>query len=482
MTQALGAGPAPTRRRALFGLLDADGWGWASVKAFLWFLLIIFMIGYIPDRAYYFTVGRTLDLGILAFSPVNFCPPENETLPCPAPQGAVLPWHPSPAELSLPAARTDGALVQVGTKILFIGGSDGTTATDEVLVAQAVGSGNFDRWTQGPALPEPRADAAVAFFGGSIYVVGGYGADGAPTTSTYILTPDATTGDLGTWQDAADADLPLDLPDGRAGSGLVPLADGLLLVGGANADGATATTWKSALVSGALTEWQPQAELRVGVTDAVAVQNGDYVWVYGGTDAGGQAIGAVQRGTIGTGEDDEGRLVEWGVRPVGNLPEARTTPAGWAANGALYLVGGSDGTRPRSELYWVTPTTDRELGDIVTDWKHLAPSDLPAQGLAGAASLVSGPNAFLVGGETADGPIAAAARSNLAPQEPFFRAGLLGAVVPALKIDGEVGQQLGYLNANGIGIANFAILLAIGWAYAHREQTRRLWNRITRRG
>jgi hypothetical protein len=55
-------------------------------------------------------------------------------------------------------------------------------------------------------------------------------------------------------------------------------------------------------------------------------------------------------------------------------------------------------------------------------------------------------------------------------------------VVPALKIDGEVGQQLGYLNANGIGIANFAILLAIGWAYAHREQTRRLWNRITRRG
>jgi hypothetical protein len=481
MTQALNAGPAPTRRRALFGLLDADGWGWASVKAFLWFLLIIFMIGYIPDRAYYFTVGRTLDLGILAFSPVNFCPPENETLPCPAPQGAVLPWHPSPTELSLPSARTDGALVQVGTKILHIGGSDGTTATSEVLVAQVVGSGNFDRWTQGPALPEPRADAAVAFLGGSIYVVGGYDADGAPTTTTFILTPDATSGDLGTWQDAADADLPLALSEPRAGSGLVPLADGLLLVGGTNGDGATAGVWKAPLENDALAAWVPQAQLSVAVTDAVAVQNGDYVWVYGGTDGNGQPTGAVQRGTIGTG-DNEGNVVEWGVRAVGNLPEARTNAAGWAANGALYLVGGSDGTRPRSELYWVTPTVDPDLGDILTGWSQLPASDLPAQGLSGSASLVSGPYAFLVGGETADGPIAGAARANLAPQEPFFRLGLLGAVVPALKIDGEIGQQLGYLNANTIGIANFAILLAIGWAFAHKEQTRRLWNRIARRG
>jgi N-acetylneuraminic acid mutarotase len=439
------------------------------------------MIGYIPDRAYYFTVGRTLDLGILAFSPVNFCPPENETLPCPAPQGAVLPWHPSPAELSLPGARTDGALVQVGSKILHIGGSDGTTATSEVLVAQVVGSGNFDRWTQGPALPEPRADAAVAFFGGSIYVVGGYDADGAPTTSTFVLTPDATSGDLGQWQDAADADLPLALPEARAGSGLVALADGLLLVGGASGDGATAAAWKAPLQNEALAAWAPQAQLSVAVTDAVAVQNGDYVWVYGGTDGNGQPTGAVQRGTIGTG-DNEGAIVEWGVRAVGNLPEARANASGWAANGALYLVGGSDGTRPRSELYWVTPTVDPDLGDILTGWSHLPASDLPAQGLAGSASLVSGPYAFLVGGETADGVIAGAARSNLAPQEPFFRLGLLGAVVPALKIDGEIGQQLGYLNANTIGVVNFAILVAIGWAFAHKEQTRRLWDRITRRG
>ena len=54
--------PAPRRRRVLGGLLDADGWAWACVKAVFWFVVIILLLGYIPDRAYYFTVQRTVDV------------------------------------------------------------------------------------------------------------------------------------------------------------------------------------------------------------------------------------------------------------------------------------------------------------------------------------------------------------------------------------------------------------------------------------
>ena len=43
------------------------------------------------------------------------------------------------------------------------------------------------------------------------------------------------------------------------------------------------------------------------------------------------------------------------------------------------------------------------------------------------------------------------------------------------------GQQLGYLNANTVGIVNFAILIAIGWAFAHKEQVARLRDRVLRR-
>jgi hypothetical protein len=53
--------------------------------------------------------------------------------------------------------------------------------------------------------------------------------------------------------------------------------------------------------------------------------------------------------------------------------------------------------------------------------------------------------------------------------------------VPGLKIDGEIGQQLGYLNAAGAGTVNFVILLIIGWAYAHKPQARALVTRVVRR-
>ena len=39
-------------RRVLFGLFDAAGWGWATFRAVLWTLVIILLLGYIPDRAY----------------------------------------------------------------------------------------------------------------------------------------------------------------------------------------------------------------------------------------------------------------------------------------------------------------------------------------------------------------------------------------------------------------------------------------------
>ena len=101
--------PAPRTARprggCSFGLFDADGWPWAIVKRCSGSSLMIMLLGYLPDRAYYFTVQQTVDLGLLAWSPINFCPPENETLPCPAPAGATLPWHRRPQEVHLPAAR-----------------------------------------------------------------------------------------------------------------------------------------------------------------------------------------------------------------------------------------------------------------------------------------------------------------------------------------------------------------------------------------
>ena len=110
-----------------------------------------------------------------------------------------------------------------------------------------------------------------------------------------------------------------------------------------------------------------------------------------------------------------------------------------------------------------------------------APLPNTRYGMTGASAFVTGPNAVLVGGETADGVLTTSLRANTSPEAPFFQLGPFGATVPALKIDGEIGQQLGYLNAAGAGTLNFVILLLIGWAFAHKAQARSIVSRVVRR-
>ena len=208
--------------------------------------------------------------------------------------------------------------------------------------------------------------------------------------------------------------------------------------------------------------------------------SGDIIFVYGGVDAKGPTR-VVMRGDIGK-DKDLGKIVRWGTptNASANLPAPRTDAAGFTANGAVYLIGGTDGSQPKTDAWWTTPDGS---GNIVA-WQHLSQSDLPAgQGLVGGSAIPSGANAFVIGGQSASGVTNASIRTNLAPKPPFFQVGgPLGLTVPALKIDGEIGQQIGYLNAAGVATVNFVLLLLIGWAMAHKEQTMALWRRIRRRG
>ncbi|TME09707.1 MAG: hypothetical protein E6I65_11000, partial [Chloroflexi bacterium] len=258
MAKALPAG-RPIRSRPVFGLFDPDGWAWATTKAIFWLLVIILTLGYIPDRAYYFIVSRTIDLGILGWTPVNLCPPENSTtMPCPVPAGAVLPWQGSPAELALPQGRTEGAATQIGTNLLYIGGSDGSKASATTYVAK-VDKGNYGPWAEGPALREGRSNAAFASLNGTGYLIGGLGPDGKATDTVWSLGLDPTSGALGSWTAVKD----LKLPAPRAGAAAVAVTDGLIVAGGWDANGKASTSvWKSTLdKSGNLGAFKDQAPL-----------------------------------------------------------------------------------------------------------------------------------------------------------------------------------------------------------------------------
>ncbi|HET9682220.1 MAG TPA: hypothetical protein VFP19_09295, partial [Candidatus Limnocylindrales bacterium] len=344
----------------------------------------------------------------------------------------------------------------------------------------------------GPAMPAGRVGAGIAALNGTAYLVGGSGADGKPTTTIWTLGADPDTGALSAWT-------PLDtlsLPEARSGAAVLALPDGLLVAGGVGPDGKpTATVWKATTdAKGVLGAFQPQANLLDPVTDAGSALLGNFVWIYGGTDANGPT-GAVQRGLYGpagttgapaasgaaaptpaaSGAAAVQGVQQWSVSDAVNAPP-RTAAAAFSANGAMYLVGGDDGHGPQRQLYWAEPDAQ---GNLPNGWMHLDVTDLGG-GLKGAAPLVSGSTAFLIGGTTDQGPIKSSVRASLAPQPPFFQLGIAGATIPALEIPGEIGQQLGYLAAAGVGTGNFFILVAIGWAFNHKPQIRAWWDR--RRG
>jgi hypothetical protein len=258
--------------------------------------------------------------------------------------------------------------------------------------------------------------------------------------------------------------------------------EGIFLVGGRDANGPVSTVWRAPLnaTTGALQAWEPNAGLPAVRADAAAALIGTNLFVWGGEDGGGPTV-EVLRGTLGTAEEDAGTVTAWFVAgpdaaAATNLPAAYRGSMGFVANGILYSVGG-DGSEGR--LVWNIPDADGNL----TGWQHEPASDLPASlGLADAAPIVSGSHVYLVGGTTNGTPTQGVARANLAPPQPFFQVGLFYVTVPALGIGGEVGQQLSYLAAAGVATANFVVLVAIGYAYNHKAQTRSLVERLRRRG
>jgi hypothetical protein len=171
----------------------------------------------------------------------------------------------------------------------------------------------------------------------------------------------------------------------------------------------------------------------------------------------------------------------WGVSagPAAGfaLPEPRARHASFANAGAIYALGGigHDGELQASN-YWAVPDP---VSGTIPEWRRLSESDL-TEPRADATTVAIAGLAFVIGGETPDGPVTTTERADLAPQPPFFRLGLFGATVPGLGIPGNIGQELGWLAAAGIATGNFVVLMLIGWAYSHPRQTQRLIERVSR--
>jgi len=474
--------PGSVRRRAFFGVFDADGWTWAGVKALGWFALMILLLGYIPDRAYYFTVFPTIDVGFNVVSPINLCDPANGSLPCPAPKGAMIPWQGSPAELSLPEGRTDAAAFTAGTSLYLVGGAGPAGTTASVEATQVTADGNLSAWSNAAALPAARRNSAAVALSGTTYVIGGADDSGAPSDTVWEAQLD--NGNLTGWK-AHDE---LKLPKPLTGVAAVAGATSIWLFGGQTTGGAYSAAVYRASVDASvnppkLGAWQEVVALPMPQPRAFAsgLATSGAIYVIGGEDDNGPQ-GSVFRLDLDVKGDPAisgpGAYRGWAISPAGQaLPRPRSDAAGFAANGALYVIGGRDDTgQSTGSVYWAIPDAH---GDLPGGWTSMRETNL-LQARTGSAMAVASGHAFVVGGQGDGGPSVATFRADLAPRPPFFALGLFGATIPALSIKGEIGQQLGYLAAGLVGAASFTLLILVGIAMSHRSATRRLLWRITR--
>ena len=479
--------PGAVRRRTVFGLLDADSWKWATIKATFWFLLVIFLQGYLPDRAYYFTVSPTVDLGFNAISPVNLCPAENDRgdrkMPCPVPAGAILPWDASPSQLALPEGRTGALPFTSGSTLYLIGGETAAGSTASVVSTTASDDGNLAIWTTGPALPAPRSHAVVLNLSGVPYVIGGLDATGQPTQTVYVGTVEQGT--LTGWTEATNLALPVALSDAMGTS----TAGGLYLFGGRTADGLSDKVWLSSLdaTTSKLTGWVEQTQLVLPEprAEATAANTGAAVYLLGGVGPNGvtNLVYYLRLDTKGNAAINTKKNLPfgWGVSVQQSasaaLPEPRAGASTFVNSGAIWILGGRDNNNAVAKTaFWAVPNPS---DGTISKWSELDATDL-LEPRAGASVAAIGSHVFLTGGSNDTGMLTSSLRANLAPSAPFFRLGLFGVTVPALSIKGEIGQQLGYIVAGSAALGAFVVLVIIGWMYSHKPETFRFFRFITR--
>jgi hypothetical protein len=111
-----------------------------------------------------------------------------------------------------------------------------TPTPDEYVLKPDLNNG---RWVEGPTLPAPRQNAAVAVLNGRIYLIGGFGSDLRQHDTTFVLQPPLVTStpipefqggpiptNVGTWQTVAPVPESVDNAAAASYLGYIYLAGG----------------------------------------------------------------------------------------------------------------------------------------------------------------------------------------------------------------------------------------------------------------
>lgn len=246
-------------------------------------------------------------------------------------------WAPAGA---LPEPRAYGATVETPEGLLLLGGTDGTRCFDDVLRLRWEKDGlhverpNPDRWR----LPAPRAHAAAALLGRTVYLFGGQEAPrGAPAQATAwaldLGDPRARWQEVPAWPGPARVQAACAVQEGA-----------IFLMGGSDFPDdsrGSRTYFSDAYRFDGKTSWKAVAPLPHPVAAAPAMPLGAaHVLVFGGDT--GHPEHVFSRSVLGY------HLITDTWAEVATMPEALVTLPAAAWQGGIVLPGGEDRPGSRS--------------------------------------------------------------------------------------------------------------------------------------
>jgi len=246
--------------------------------------------------------------------------------------GVVGTWSSYTNSLSLNTAQAP--TVRVGNYIYLIGGRDASNFKATVIRATVNDTtGDVGVWgTHNNSLPIATGDNQAIIIGDYVYTFGGYQSNYVATV--YKAAVNHTSGDIGAWGTYTS------LPSSRASYNLVRIENYLYIIGGITSAAYTDTILRAPVddAAGTVGTWSSYtnslSEIKAGAAHVII---GDYLYLFGGHNAGGKSD-TVIRAAI----DATGNLGVWGTYSA--LDVVRDSGVCINTGSYLYIFGGSDST------------------------------------------------------------------------------------------------------------------------------------------
>ena len=288
--------------------------------------------------------------------------------------------------------------------------------SNELIQKGKTTGARFDSWTSTLALPAARWEHATAVAGGYIYVTGGNNGTSNQTTvywskfnaSTYALqSPNPGAGACTNWCNASV----YDLPAARAGHSMVAYNGYLYVMGGFDASNARTTSVYIAKIgaNGEPSLWHPTDPVKanwvywfpstVALTTertfaAAAAYNNRLYFMGGQTNAATGGVTTVEYANI----NPIGTFGSWTSTGMVALPSVRHNHTMQVYNDRMYLIGGNSAGTLQSSVQYIKMASD---GTMTGSWTTTTAFTTARMAWGGSFSTIWGGYIYISGGCTA---------------------------------------------------------------------------------